>query len=100
MMVRQSGNADPNFDADNVDPEALRRTVIRTGAVWAVVGSVAALVASSGRKFDQASAPGYAEAAAKKAASKKASLDAYNARVAELKASRDSGTAPPRPWEK
>ena len=26
MMVRQSGNADPNFDADNVDPEALRRT--------------------------------------------------------------------------
>ena len=43
-------------------------------------------VASSGKKFDPSSAPGYAEASAKKAADKQASLDAYNARVADLKA--------------
>lgn len=50
-------------------------------------------VSSSGKKFDQNAAPGYAEAAAKKAADKKASLDAYNARVAELKAKQEATVA-------
>ena len=43
MMVRPSGNSDPNFDPDNVDPEAVRRTVLKTGVVWATVGAVGAL---------------------------------------------------------
>ena len=59
-----------------------------------------AQVASSGKEFDRTNAPGYAEVAEKKAAQKKASLEAYNARVAELAANRDSGVAPPKPWER
>ena len=58
VMITPKGNSDPNFDPDAVDPEAVRRTVIKTGAVWAVVGSVAALVASSGKEFNKDNAPG------------------------------------------
>lgn len=100
LMITPKGNSDPNFDPGSVDPEAVRRTVIKTGVVWVVVGGIVALVTSSGKEFSSANAPGLAEASAKKAAAKKASLDAYNARVKELDAKRDSGEAPPRPWEK
>jgi hypothetical protein len=100
LMIVPKGNSDPNFDPDNVDPDAVRRTVVKTGVVWAVVGSVVALVTSSGKEFNSENAPGYAEASAKKAAAKKASLDAYNARVKELEAKRDSGAPPSKPWEK
>lgn len=149
VMITPKGNSDPNFDPDAVDPEAVRRTVIKTGAVWAVVGSVAALVASSGKEFNKDNAPGptpachtsiqgqrpasvvfklvlsahsprhgasvafeagphltiatgrYAEVAERKAAQKKASLDAYKARVDELKAQKAAGVnvAPPKPWQ-
>ena len=99
LMIVPKGNSDPNFDPDKVDPDAVRRTVVKTGAVWVVVGGLFALVSSSGKEFNQENAPGYAEASAKKAAAKKASLDAYNARVKELAEKRDSGKAPSKPWE-
>ena len=102
-MVIPKGNADPNFDPDAVDPDAVRRTVVKTGVVWVVVGGIVALVTGSGKEFNSANAPGYAEATAKKSAAKKASLDAYNARVQALEAKRNSGAGgerPPRPWEK
>ena len=99
LMITPKGNSDPNFDPDKVDPDAVRRTVVKTGAVWAVVGGLFALVTSSGKEFNRENAPGYAEASAKKAAAKKASLDAYYARVKELEEKRDSGKAPSKPWE-
>ena len=100
LMIVPKGNSDPNFDPDNVDPDAVRRTVVKTGVVWVVVGGIVALVTSSGKEFSSANAPGLAEASAKKAAAKKASLEAYNARIKDLEARRDSGAPPSRPWDK
>ena len=100
LMIVPKGNSDPNFDPDNVDPDAVRRTVVKTGVVWVVVGGIVALVTSSGKEFSSANAPGLAEASAKKAATKKASLEAYNARIKDLEARRDSGAPPSRPWDK
>lgn len=47
LMIKPSGNSDPNFDPDNVDPDAVRRTVVRTGFVWVAVGVIAAAVWSN-----------------------------------------------------
>lgn len=100
LMIVPKGNSDPNFDPDNVDPDAARRTLVKQGVVLGVVGGIVALVTSSGKEFNGANAPGLAEASAKKAAAKKANLDAYNARVKDLAAKRDSGAPPSRPWDK
>ena len=106
QMIKPSGNSDPNFDPDAVSPEAARRTLIGQGVVVGVVSSIGLLVSSSG-KFDNASPPGFAEAAAKKDAKSKAYLDGFKereaalaARAAAAKAAGIAATAPPKPWEK
>uniref|UniRef100_A0A7S2JNC0 Uncharacterized protein n=1 Tax=Haptolina brevifila TaxID=156173 RepID=A0A7S2JNC0_9EUKA len=106
QMIRPSGNSDPNFDPDAVSPEASRRTLIGQGVVLGVVASIGLLVSSSG-KFDNASPPGFADAAAKKEAKSKAYLEELKEREATLAArtaaARAAGvavTAPPKPWEK
>ncbi|KAL1530777.1 hypothetical protein AB1Y20_001675 [Prymnesium parvum] len=105
-MIIPRGNNDPNFDPAAVDPEAKRRTVVRVGFVWAAVGGLALLVKSSGKEFSRENAPGYAEAAEKKAAEKQAYLESLKARsealaeqAAEDRASGKAAAAPPKPWE-
>jgi len=104
--IRPSGNSDPNFDPDAVSPEAARRTLVGQGIVVGVVASIGLLVSSSG-KFDNASPPGFADAAAKKDAKSKAYLDGLKEREALLaertaaaKAAGVASKAPPKPWEK
>ena len=106
-MVLPRGNKDPNFDPDNVDPEAFKKTASRTAVVWGALGSIVYLVTSSGKEFNQMNAPGYSEQAKRTAEGKAAYLKELKDREAALaektRADREAGrkqSAPPKPWEK
>ena len=106
-MVLPRGNKDPNFDPDNVDPEAFKKTASRTAVVWGALGSIVYLVTSSGKEFNQMNAPGYSEQAKRTAEGKAAYLKELKDREAALaektRADRGAGrkqSAPPKPWEK
>jgi len=83
-MVLPRGNKDPNFDPDNVDPEAFKKTASRTAVVWGALGSIVYLVTSSGKEFNQMNAPGYAEQAKRTAEGKAAYLKELKDREAAL----------------
>ena len=100
-------NKNKVFNEDEVDPEKVAFTVRRTALVWVGIGSIVGLAAAGGKTFDREQAPGYAEAAAQRAAEKKAYLDENAARVQALKERAAEnrrlgviGAAPPKPWEK
>ena len=95
------------FNEDEVDPEKVAFTARRTALVWVGIGSIVGLASVGGKTFDRDNAPGYAEAAAQRAAEKKAYLDENAARVQALKEKAAEnrrlgviGAAPPKPWER
>lgn len=107
VMIRPTGNSDPNFDESAISDEAKRRTITRTAIVWGVVGSIGAAASMGGKSIGLANAPGVAEAQAKKAAEKAAYLASLKEREGLLKekaaadkAAGRSQSAPPRPWER
>jgi hypothetical protein len=103
VMILPKGDK-PEVQASD---EALNKTKSRLLIVWAFIGAIGFLVTSSGKTLSLDNAPGAKEAAAKKAADSKAYLeqqqarvDAVAARAAAIRASGETPSAPPKPWER